>query len=484
MDNLHIATNLEEMHRTLTPRPLKTPDEMRLFYIESLNKVRGGVKTDRMMRGMIRSYNEASHYKAALGGHSGAGKTTELAHLISRHEVAARLQPLWFSALSDIDPGGFKPFDVVLVMMIRLVEETAKPLSEGGVVGKRIQDSLLEDLTRWFASGSTKFTEGTSVAVSVEAGGGVKSETLWATVTGLFFNAKGEAKYTSDRKTEVVEYRLTQIFRLIDLANRVLDECNRLLKEATKSVEYPLGREWLFIGDDFEKAGISPERTEDLFVHYGNVFKDLRTHLLFTVPVSLVYSDRSVSLPFEKACVHIIPDTPVFDQQHKVHSAGREALREVVCARVGESLFANGQLDRLLAASGGNLRDLFALIVQSADEALDRGEPEAGSIQSDDVTKAINSLRISYERALGESPDDRAEKITYEMKAERLKQVYDGKGDAKIADSVLHSLLRSRAVQEFNGEGWFGVHPLVVSILHRQGRIQATSNGTVPGAAV
>jgi hypothetical protein len=41
--------------------------------------------------------------------------------------------------------------------------------------------------------------------------------------------------------------------------------------------------------------------------------------------------------------------------------------------------------------------------------------------------------------------------------------------------------MRARAVQEFNGERWFGVHPLVVDILYRQGRITAEENGVVPG---
>ncbi len=469
-----VATTLEDVYKTLSPKPLITPELLSAYYQESLNRARGGTKTERMARGLLRTHG-ATFYKAVLGGHSGVGKTTELAYLTEREEVAGKFQPLWFSALSDIDPGGFRPFDVVLVMMMKLVEETAKPVQEGGA-GKRPSDSLLQAVQNWFATETSKFTEGTTVGASMEAGVGVKGDSLWAAVMGLFFNARGEAKYTSDRNKEVVEYRLQRIFSLIDLANRLLDECNGLLKTAT-------GKEWLFIGDDFEKSGITLERTEDLFVNYANIFNDLRAHLIFTIPVALLYSNRATGLPFERGHRHSIPDTPVFTPDHQEHIQGRQALRTVVFARVAPELFAPGQLDRLLAASGGNLRDLFSLIVQAADEALDRDEAENGTIQATDVETAINRLRLDYTRALGESPDDRAANITYENKVERLKRIYDGDKKAEVADAVLHSLLRARAVQEFNGEGWFGVHPLVVSILQRQGGIEANAEGVVPGAA-
>ena len=46
--------------------------------------------------------------------------------------------------------------------------------------------------------------------------------------------------------------------------------------------------------------------------------------------------------------------------------------------------------------------------------------------------------------------------------------VYRRDPEHDIADAVLYSLLRGRALQEFNGEGWLGVHPLVVDILNQQ----------------
>ena len=49
-----------------------------------------------------------------------------------------------------------------------------------------------------------------------------------------------------------------------------------------------------------------------------------------------------------------------------------------------------------------------------------------------------------------------------------------------MPDPVLYALLRSRAVQEFNGERWFGIHPLVVDILAKQNKIPPAA-GRIPG---
>src|SRR5689334_752553 len=53
---------------------------------------------------------------------------------------------------------------------------------------------------------------------------------------------------------------------------------------------------------------------------------------------------------------YMIHDTPVYDQNHEPHQDGREAVQEVLKARVLLQLFAEGQMTRLTIVSGGNLR--------------------------------------------------------------------------------------------------------------------------------
>ena len=52
------ATTLEEVHLTLSPEPLATPEELKAFYKQELNQVRGGDKIGRLKLGLNRGHLE------------------------------------------------------------------------------------------------------------------------------------------------------------------------------------------------------------------------------------------------------------------------------------------------------------------------------------------------------------------------------------------------------------------------------------------
>lgn len=454
------ATTLEEAYRTLSPEPLVTEEELAAFYSPQLNAVRGG---DRVERLSLRLHQASGSFcKAFLMGHSGVGKSTELSRLIRR--VGDKYSVIRFSLTSQLDPISFKPFDVLLFMMAEVVERTARPVAEGGA-GRTPSEARLRELWDWFAIETSTVTRERQAMVGAEGGAGLEGRSLWASILGLFANVKGEIRYAADRKTELVEYRFNRLSTLIELANRLLDDCNLLLREAT-------GKEWLFVGEDFDKPGVSPARVEELFLTYGNVIRDLRAHLIFTIPIALGYSQQGNRLPVPNSVTPIL-DTPVYDLRHARHRDGVVALRSLLTARVDAGLFTTGVVDRLAVASGGNLRDLLFLAREAVEEAILAGAQKVGKPHADTV---VNRLRLEYTRRLGESPFDK-ELVPYEQKAARLVKVYDNVPDAKIPDPVLYSLFHCRAVQEFNGEGWLGVHPLVVDILKTQGRLPNDAAG-------
>jgi hypothetical protein len=458
------ATALTDVYRTLQPSPLTTPEELKAFYREEINQVRGGDTIQRVELGLKRAYRDRIPFKACVIGHRGVGKSTEISQLLTR--VTPQFQPIRFSATSVLDPGNFKPFDVLLVMMIAVAEQTAKPVDQGGA-GTLPPEIRLKELWQWFATEKNTVERTQNASASLSAGAGVTAESLWGKVLGLFAALKGEVKFASTRKQAVVDYRLTRLDELMSLANRLLDDCDRILFEAT-------GKRWLLVGEDFDRAGIPSDRIEDLFITYANIFQDLRAHLIFTLPISLYYSAKANRLPFAKNC--LIPDTPIFQADHRPNAKGQSAVETALAARMDLSLFEPGQLSRLVVASGGNLRDLFSLVNDAVDGAEIRG---AAAVSASDADAAIVKLRSDYERRLGQSPYD-ADVVSYEQKAARLKQVYDGNKEAQMTDPVLYSLLNARAVQEFNGQRWFGVHPLVVDILAAQKHLPTgAAGGTV-----
>jgi hypothetical protein len=454
------ATELDDLYRTLRPEPLIDPEEFKRYYREQVNQVRGEDTVARLSLKLQQAYG-ALPLKTFLMGHPGVGKSTEVTRLMERvkeQHVGVRL-----SIATELNPASFKVFDVLLLMLIRLAEEAdrmqAVPLQ--GV----LSEHLVSGIEQWFGTEQVKKSRTETTAVGMEAGAGVKGDSLWAGLLGLFASAKAEMKYAADRKTEVVEYRLQRLPDLVDLCNRLIDVCSQTMMAKT-------GQEWLLVVEDLDKTGISPQQLQELFIQYGTVFQDLRVNMIFTIPVWLAYSPEANRLPFER---HMIHDTPVYDRKHGSHESGRAAVQAVLEARVSPTLFAEGQMTRLIVASGGNLRDLFALILDAGEGARTRN-PAATLIGPDDAKAAINKMRREYRMKLGQSPYD-AHPIPYSEKLVRLLAVYGGTPDSDIPDPVLYSLLRGRAIQEFNGDGWFGVHPLVVDILKEQQHLKPQDPG-------
>ncbi len=450
------ATTLIEIYKTLSTEPLEQPEELKAFYRSELNQARGKDIVARMQRLLANAYQSVP-YRTFLMGHLGVGKSTEMSRLIQ--QIQGQFEVIRLSA-KELDPVGFKVFDVLILMIMEITERTIKIPG----VNSPSFNRQLEEFQRWFDVEKRLFTEATDVAGSVVAGAGMTGENPIAKIFGFFGQLRGEIKYATTRKREVVEYRLSRIPELVSLANKILIECNQLLGEVNN-------KEWIFIWEDFDKR-IAPERIEELFITNGSVFADLNVHAIFNLPIGLGYSGRAKQLPFD--CV-AVPDTPIFTADHQLNEDGLLALRAIVKTRVQLNLFASDQLDRLIIASGGNIRDLFSMIIFAATSA-------AECISEPDVTQAINDLRLQYRNRLGTSEYDK-DKIEYSEKAKRLIAIYNREPESDIPSPVLYVLLRSRAVLEFNGRGWFGVHPLVVDILADQGRIEPDATGKVPGGS-
>lgn len=454
------AKKLEDVYKTLSSEPLLESDEMQAFYCADINRVRGEDQLMSMRRRLNRHFGGA-FYKALVMGHSGVGKSTEFTRLLD--DVKEQFQPIRFSAVDELHPDSFQAFDVLMLMMFEVARRTGMKKSEGGA-GKKPPPQRLQEIIDYFSTEENKRTIKRHHGVEAAAGVGPKATSPWATFLGLFASVKGEIKFAADRERTIVEYRLQRMSELTEMVNRLLDDCNALMRRETQ-------KEWLFVGEDFDKHQIAPERSRALYLTHGNILKDLRAHLIMTLPVELGYSEYAARLSISE--IINIPDTPVYHADHRPHGEGRKAVQKTLHARVVSALFQPNQAMRLVVASGGNLRDLFRMTVDAADHALNRNATKIGA---ENVLYAINSLRNDYTRLLSESAFD-STSISYEAKVERLMAIYNGDPTTKITGAAMHSLLRARAIQEFNGERRFGVHPLVVDILKEQGHIQPAQRG-------
>jgi len=466
LSRLVAATSLDEIYMTLSPEPLATLEELDAFYCKEMNETRGGDKIQRLKLGLKRALASKQQYKACLMGHPGVGKSTELNRLINEIEVNKNFRAFKFNVLTDLDPINFNPLDIILLIVIELVEQTEK------IAGKPA-DSNLQELKDWYSTTKITHKESSNSDVTIGAGGGVTEKSLWAEILNLFASLKGEMRFASAREKEVTERRFSRINDLITIANKIIDECNQKLYK--KEEKY-----WLIIGENFDKNGVSPDAIQKLFIDYGNIIHDLNINLIFTIPIGLYNSSNAVKLAFPNDKCLTIPDTAVFNPDHSANEIGRKAITKVLETRVNLDLFAEGQLERIMIASGGNIRDLFALVSDASDEAILQGKTK---IETNQVSLAIGNLKTEYERRLGQNPFD-LDQVNYGQKAERLTKIYNNDKESQIPDEVLYVLLNDRAIQEVSlgeGERCFMVHPLVVDLLHAQGKITASSEGGVPG---
>jgi hypothetical protein len=446
------ATALREIYAAFDAAPMSRADVGTEFYVGEVNTTRGGDRIQHLQLSLDRAHG-TKHFKAFVMGHAGVGISTELTRLEAA--VSSKFRILRLSANTDFDPVNFRPFDFLLRVALGLATATALPVNEGGADAKLSAD-LTKDILDWFAVEKSIVKTGYDVSLSASAGIGPGPESWWAKLLGLFAKVSAEAKTSSGRSKELIEYREKNGAQLLALANKVLDECNALLRDAS-------GHEWLIIGDDFDKPGIPPERLRDFFSTYGNLIRDLHVHLILDLPVSLGHSTTSNYLPPNFGTPLNFPDTPVYTRDHNIHPAGRSAIHRIIETRADTVLFADGQIDRLIVASGGNIRDLFGLIIEAATRAeLRRSEPRV--ITAEDIDPAIALFRKKYRDQLGSTPYD-VEKVAVEDKVKKLIAIYIGAPGSNVPDPALYSLLHARAVQEFNGDYWYGIHPLTVDFL-------------------
>ncbi len=453
------VTDLNDIEKVLSPKPLITNEELDRFYRDEVNEVRGEDETAKLAR-KYRLAFEAVPYKTFVTGHSGVGKSTEMTRLLRKLEdkfVGVRI-----NVASEINPATFRVFDVLMIMMIKSFE-AAKDRLGLGLLDAHVGRDLVEDLLGYFAD--EKHTSVEQKTVGGDAKAGVKGDSIWMKLFPIFATVQGEIKYSADRKNEIVAYRLKRLPDLVKLANRLIAFCRDELKRAS-------GKEWLFVLEDFDQPGISGQQSREVFEDYGTVFQGLDANLIFTIPVWLADTQGPKGLPFPKTP---ILDTPVYDAFHAPHERGREAVGDVLCARVSADLMETGQVERLIVASGGNLRDLFFMLSGAAERTLVR-DPAARLVREREVTQSIAEMRLEYRKRLGLSPFDK-NPVPWEEKAKRLLAVYNSDPGSSIPDPVLYSLLRPRAVQEFNGVGWYGVHPLVVDMLKEQKYLGAEALG-------
>ena len=425
-----MALDLARFYKAANPsRPLKVAQrEDRRYYID-FSSVRGGDTVSEIGRTIVRlSPNEPT--TQLFTGHIGCGKSTELFRLKGGLEQQ-NFHVVYFESDRDLEMADVDISDILLMIAHQVTEGLES-------VGIRLQPSYLEKMFRGLMGSLRSPVEVSDVSFSV----GIASITA-------------KAKESPEMRSQLRQYLEPRTKSIIDAINEeILDVANKQLREQGK-------RGLVVIADNLDR--IDPIRRADgrsqsdyLFVDRGEQLKRLNCHLIYTIPLALIFSNELPRLANRFGTApKLLSMVPVNTRTGEPFARGRQLLQKMVMVRafptlseserwqqIGQVFDSATTLNRLVTISGGHMRNLMRLLYG----CLQKGDPP--------ITQAMLASVIRDERdALMSLIDAQEWALLFEAISQRDEQGND----------AYNPLLRSLFLYEYrDNEGrWFGLNPVL-----------------------
>ncbi|MEC4892144.1 MAG: ATP-binding protein [Oscillatoria sp. PMC 1051.18] len=382
-------------------------------------------------------------------GHRGVGKTTELLRLREYLKSKGCFVVYFGATDKDIDEQDAQYTDILLACTRHILEDL-----------KDYSDP--KPLLNWLSS---RWEELKNLALSE-----VNFENLQIEAQISLF-AKLTARLRATPSTR------EQIRREVDIHTvSLLEALNEFIDRAKKNL--PAGKSKLVvIADNLDR--IVPVTRQDgrnnhdeIFIDRSGQLKALDCHVIYTVPISLVYSNRSSEIRDNYDTPQVLPMVKVKDKENNLYQPGIEKFRELIEKRIGGVAAAkNLALDteifdseetrvKLSKMSGGHVREMM-LLIQTAIDWIDDLPITASAVQ-----RAITEARNNTYRATVDDED-----------WIKLAEVYREKRIPN--EDEYRDLLFRRCVLEYREatstgeiERWHDVHPIIVDIAEFQEALQ------------
>ena len=412
------VNNIDDAYNACDPEEALPAGDERY---QDLNPVRGGNNVAEIIARRIRRVSRGRDFhQQLLTGHRGCGKTTELSRLQERLGDQ-RFFSVYLDVEEHLDLGDLVYLDILLAIA-KVVEAKLREAKIG------LDQKLISELEHWFAEIEESEEHHTSLdgAVKTEAEVGAGIPLLGK----LLANLTSQISSGSSRR-QVIRRTLGH-----DL-NVFLDRLNALLFSARQGIKKAGFGDLIVIVDGLEKMhfrelddGQSNHRV--IFVEHAEQLKAPRCHIIYTIPISLVFN-ANLSDTFTDPAIVL----PMVKFQT---SDGKQALRDLVARRIQlDLLFEDPDLvNELIAMSGGAVRDLMRLIRMACDRVDD-------VITAADVEAAIQQYVREFDRLLRE---------------EDLESLRYVRQNRRTADAKFSRPLNLRLIHEYqNSERWADLHP-------------------------
>lgn len=370
-------------------------------------------------------------------GHRGAGKSTELLRLQQFLDEKGFFVVYFAADEEDIDPEDVQYTDILLActrnILAAFKDKTNSPA-----------------LLNWLKARCEDLKDFLQTEISLD------DLSIEAQVSQF-------AKITTKIRSEPSERR-----KIRDLINPHTTNLTKALNEFIQDVKknLPSGyNELVLIADNLDRIvpviqGDKRSNHDQIFIDRNEQLKALDCHLVYTVPISLIYSDRSSSLTDIYGTPQVLPMIMVQTSEDEPYQPGINKVIEVLQKRLNTvddsksivDLFENrSSLEMLCLMSGGHARNLLLLMKEAL--KLTNTLP----ISNKALQRSVSELRNTYKNTI------------YSNEWEALARVHHTK--EIVNDQLYRGLLFNRCILEYrypepNGESkvWYDIHPLIKGI--------------------
>jgi len=409
------ATNLIEAYNNFVVEPLKTVEEFRDFYVE---RPKGTPSPIEELKDRIENAENAKKY--LFLGFRGCGKSTELNRL-SRALDENRFLIVSYS-IRELDVSDFDFRDFFASMALKIYDTAEKEIE----LERDIKDDFKEFMMR-----ITKVSE-EDITRYREA--------------GISFSKFILLKLGREAKTR--EYIRKELeTKISDLIQR--------LNWLTMEVENKSTKRIVVIVDDLDKLARGQQAEDFFYKNYGLLIKP-NCFVIYTFPIPLTFNPyyENVRHAFDDDI--ILPQLPVRSRDRKrINEENFNFYKGIVEKRMDLGLVEEEALKDAILSTGKTSE--FISVMRDAAIKAHRNENE--KITTEEVGKALEKLRRTYDRTLTEAHK------------RRLLEIYDKKEarDENISDSTSRDLLFSLTAVEYEDEEgrWCDINSLLQPLVEK-----------------
>ena len=385
----HMGLDLRKFYQATNPSQVLQADspEDDKYYID-FSEVRGG-RIIEELRDNITFFNPDSPTCELFTGHIGCGKSTELLRLKAALEKA-EFHVVYFESSQDLEMGNVDIGDIMLAIARRVTEsiESLEKISLPQPKGfQRIINGALKvlqteiDLSAEAAlPGVGKISASSAGEFSMKAGlpgiGEVKAsnDEGVSLVLGIG-KITAKAKNSLELRKKLKDYLEPQTGSILEIIN------TELIEPSVEKLKQYGKKGLVVIVDNLDrveniiKAWGRPQ-PEYLFVDRGEQLRQLKCHLIYTMPLSLMFSNDYNRLTSRMAVQpKVLPMVPVRLRNGNECVLGMKNMRQMVLARafpdldpeqrlglISEVFDTPETLERLCQISGGHVRELLQLL--------------------------------------------------------------------------------------------------------------------------